>query len=467
MSDYMKDDVDLETIKWSEDIYTLEEFLKKLDLPQIVCVRDGYYDLEDITTLSTDQVLTLHTVKTCRMVKGLSESNEEISIPTNIQGKVEVMPNKLPKMYKSVKAVSKDGPKMVISLHNHVWLGIMANDVLKLETVKRKRLKEFLCCSFVNKEGYVDLPMSYEACFQSYEAPKCIEVKQIESHLQMPCYVKIHAKSPIRPNVDDPSETLDLGSFGRIQLIHAYTYRKIIASIRDKERTSVMQIPVDLEITIAAASGAVERESEYQSICSRVHQKTQLGQLDGMELDYVKMGDHGGQVDNIYEYIDFSRLNAKPPKPEVLPKPAHLNEKPPVPPRDRRPSLRDRSKTESAVEEAAPLLKNRSNTDTTLMEEAASASSSLSPPQSPTRSNNTDITIPDDLKSLKVEEVANCLKLLHMDMYIDKFIEEQIDGEMLVELNEEMLEESLGVTNKLHQRKLIKLIREGWRPKNE
>lgn len=453
MSDSLEDDVDLESLKWSEDIYTLEEFLKKLDLPQIVCVRDGYYDLEDITTLSTDQVLTLHTVKTCRMVKGLSMTNEEISIPTNIQGKVEVMASKLPKMYKSVKAVNKDWPKMVISLHNHVWLGIMANDVLKLETVKRKRLKEFLCCSFVNKEADdIELPMSFDACFQSYEVPRCIEVNQIESHLQMPCYVKIHAKSPIKPNVDDPSESLDLGTFGRIQLIHAYTYRKIIASIRDKERTSVMQIPVDLEITVAAAAGAIERENTYLSICSKVHQKTQLGQLDGMELDYVKMGDQGNLVDNIYEYIDFSRLNLKPSRPEVLPKPAHLNKKPPVPSRDRRPSLRDHSHT-STMEETT-------------------ASSNLepitSPPQSPAKTaNNIDITIPEDLKSLNVEEVANCLKLLHMDMYVDKFVEEQIDGDMLVELNEEMLEESLGVSNKLHQKKLIKLIHEGWRPKSD
>ncbi|XP_031574528.1 uncharacterized protein LOC116308280 [Actinia tenebrosa] len=453
MSDSMEDNVDLESLKWSEEIYTLEEFLKKLDLPQIVCVRDGYYDLEDITTLSTDQVLTLHTLKTCRMVKGISETNEEISIPTNIQGRVELMPSDLPKMYKSVKAVTKDWPKMVISLHNHVWLGLMTNDVLKLETVKRKRLKEFLCCSFVNKEAdVVELPMSYEACFQSYEEPKHIEVNQIESHCKMPCYVKIHAKSPIKPNVDDPSETLDLSTFGRIQLVHAYNYRKIIASIRDKERTSVMQIPVDLEITIMPASGAIERESRYESICSNVHQKTQLGQLDGMELDFVKMGDKGNIVDNIYEYIDFSQLNLKPSKPEVAPKPAHLKEKPAVPPRDRRTSMKDHSHA-SIKTETTPL----SNLEST-----------ISPPESPAKTtNNTDFTIPEDLKSLTVEEVANCLSLLHMDMYTEKFKEEQIDGDMLVELNEEMLEQSLGVTNKLHQKKLMKVIREGWRPKSD
>jgi hypothetical protein len=435
MSASTTDDMDIESIKWSEQIYTLTEFLERLELPQIVCVRDGYYDLEDITTLSTDQVMTLHSVKTCRMLKGISERNDEISIPTNIEGKVEIMSNKLPKMYKSVKAVSKDWPKMVMSLHNHVWLGLLVKDVLKLESVKRKKFKEFLCCSFVNKQAdSIEIPLSYEACFQSYEEPESIKVNQIETHCKMPCMVKIHAKSPIKPNVDDPSESLELSTFGRIQLLHAYNYRKLIASIRHLEKTSVMQIPVGLEITVVAASGAIEKESTYESICARIHKKTQLGQLDGMDLDYVKMGNQGSSVDNIYDYIDISHLHLNR-ESDTL---EELKEKPPVPSREHRPSIKVHSKTYP-----------------------------VSPPASPAKTENhstSEIIIPENLENLKVDEVANCLRFLHMDVYVDQFIEEQIDGTMLVELNEEMMEQSLGITNKLHQRKLIKLIG-GWRPK--
>ena len=69
--------------------------------------------------------------------------------------------------------------------------------------------------------------------------------------------------------------------------------------------------------------------------------------------------------------------------------------------------------------------------------------------------------IPADLASLSVEGVERLLRSLNMACYINKFRNEQIDGEILMELDEEELI-SLKVLP-FHVVKLMKVI-SGWRP---
>lgn len=69
--------------------------------------------------------------------------------------------------------------------------------------------------------------------------------------------------------------------------------------------------------------------------------------------------------------------------------------------------------------------------------------------------------IPQDLSALSVPEVQKCLKALNMQQFEKIFNERQVDGSMLVCLDEESLE-SLGM-DRFHRLKLVKVIA-GWRP---
>jgi hypothetical protein len=71
------------------------------------------------------------------------------------------------------------------------------------------------------------------------------------------------------------------------------------------------------------------------------------------------------------------------------------------------------------------------------------------------------VPIPTDLSSLTVEGVGRLLTSLNMTCYADKFQEEQVDGEILMELDETTLK-SLDLMP-FHVRKLMKIIA-GWRP---
>ncbi|KAL9974838.1 hypothetical protein ACROYT_G011933 [Oculina patagonica] len=73
----------------------------------------------------------------------------------------------------------------------------------------------------------------------------------------------------------------------------------------------------------------------------------------------------------------------------------------------------------------------------------------------------TSFIIPQDLTTLRVTEVLECLKSLNMQQFEKIFNERQVDGSMLVCLDEEALE-SFGM-DRFHRLKLLKVIA-GWRP---
>lgn len=73
----------------------------------------------------------------------------------------------------------------------------------------------------------------------------------------------------------------------------------------------------------------------------------------------------------------------------------------------------------------------------------------------------TKFVIPQDLTTLRVPEVLECLKSLNMQQFEGIFSERQVDGSMLVCLDEEALE-SLGM-DRFYRLKLLKVIA-GWRP---
>ena len=73
-----------------------------------------------------------------------------------------------------------------------------------------------------------------------------------------------------------------------------------------------------------------------------------------------------------------------------------------------------------------------------------------------------DFKVPDDLSQLKISEVSQFLRHYNFGDFVEVFAENEVDGALLVSLDEEDLK-SLGMSS-FHCKKVKKLI-EGWRPK--
>ncbi|XP_069812436.1 uncharacterized protein [Dendropsophus ebraccatus] len=70
--------------------------------------------------------------------------------------------------------------------------------------------------------------------------------------------------------------------------------------------------------------------------------------------------------------------------------------------------------------------------------------------------------IPQDLHHLSVNQVCQCLSLLNMNQYVEAFQTAQVDGQLVYDLNLDMMKGCLGM-NQLNVIKFLK-FRDGWRP---
>ncbi|KAM9311823.1 uncharacterized protein PAF06_009686 [Gastrophryne carolinensis] len=70
--------------------------------------------------------------------------------------------------------------------------------------------------------------------------------------------------------------------------------------------------------------------------------------------------------------------------------------------------------------------------------------------------------VPSDLHNLSVTQICECLNLLNMGQYIKAFESSQVDGQLVYDLNQEMMNTCLGM-NVLNSIKFLK-FRDGWRP---
>ncbi|XP_071953633.1 uncharacterized protein [Antedon mediterranea] len=81
-------------------------------------------------------------------------------------------------------------------------------------------------------------------------------------------------------------------------------------------------------------------------------------------------------------------------------------------------------------------------------------------------SNNNEIRsmadVPRNLKGVNVAQISECMRLLNLEKYIETFKTHKIDGDMLVDLNKEMLKSDLGMSE-IDAAKIMKFAT-GWRP---
>ena len=67
--------------------------------------------------------------------------------------------------------------------------------------------------------------------------------------------------------------------------------------------------------------------------------------------------------------------------------------------------------------------------------------------------------------NLSVEDVADCLRQLQLDAFVDVFQRQGVDGALLANIDEQMLNTDFGMS-RFEAKKLTMYIKQGWRPKS-
>ena len=270
-----------ENIVWSAESCSLKTFVHSYTLPQLVKVEEGFCSEDDAETLSTGEILMLHSLNKLPVEDA---DCRQYFVPRNCQCQVEILPRICEDRYYTVKDVVEAWTYAdfnfirVVEVHSHFpTLRIRAGEILKLnKTVEHNRTK-FLECVFNDKTEYlVKLPLDVRAVFEPLARKGSYPFQEVLDSFEFPVRVRFKSKCKTQDANNNPSR-------GSVLLKNIRRETKIIATSRDDDVNPVLMIPTDLDVYVFPARGAILGDKEYARFCKAIHDSTDLSKVDLFE----------------------------------------------------------------------------------------------------------------------------------------------------------------------------------------
>ncbi|KXJ17458.1 uncharacterized protein LOC110233963 [Exaiptasia diaphana] len=495
--------MDSSSIIWSGKVSALQH---QKDLPKVVQVEDGHYDENEDLTLSNGDVLTLHLRKNLRTYTAVSRRRQEIRIPTRLAAEVKTVNRQPIKTYNTIKDLVDDGVEKVEWLHDTPWLNIKQGDIMFIQELVDNKSTLSARMSFMHKnQADVYVPLTYRSDFKPVIWNTFWLGPGKEEELNYPITVQfIDETLKIKDN-DSTSESTQLSTIadlGEVTLKGFQETEVFIASIKDEEnRIIVMKIPTNLDITVRGGVGITDDDYTYVNVCQEYNRRAHLEQLDEKPLDSIRIGNIDAALERIYDVAlsddeDHEYIEPAPRIPtRVGREPLHSPTPPSTDydeedddyedcpnyeeynddnennniPHDSPDNLETGCCCFRTYTNQSYVIPQNKLQDTTPVHEACTTQPMryIEHPECPDETledNKKDFQIPRNLEHLSTDEVLECLKQLNMACHIDTFKHNQINGKLLVGLNQQMLK-TLGVESPFERHKLIQFIN-GWRPES-
>lgn len=271
-----------ENIVWSAESCSLKTFVDSYTLPQLVKVEDGVYNEDDSETLSTGEILMLHSV-TKLIVEDADDRQYFIS--RSCQCTVEILPTVCQDRYYSVGEVVDDAftssdfkfIRVVEVNSDSPSLRIRAGDILKLQRTVEQNFTMFLECLFYGGTEYlVKLPLDVKAVFEPLARKESYFFQELTDSFEFPVRVKFKSNCKTRDTNSNQSR-------GSVLLKNIRRESKIIATSRDNDMNPVLMIPTDVDVNLFPARGAILGDKEYARSCKAIHDSTELSKVDLFE----------------------------------------------------------------------------------------------------------------------------------------------------------------------------------------
>ena len=272
-----------ENIVWSVESCSLETFVHSHTLPQLVKVEEGFCSEDDEETLSTGEILMLHSV-----IKLLVEDadNRQYFVSSSCRCKVEILPRICEDRYYTVKDVvdawtSADFKfiRVVKVTSCFPSLRLKAGDIFKLNKIVEHNRTKFLECVLNDRTEYlVKIPLDVTAVFEPLARKESYPFQEVLDSFEFPVRVKFKSNC----KTQDSNNNLSRGS---VLLKNIRRESKIIATSRDDDMNPVLMIPTDLDVCVFPARGAILGDKEYARFCKAMHDST-VSKVDLFENDF-------------------------------------------------------------------------------------------------------------------------------------------------------------------------------------
>lgn len=189
----------------------MKTFINSYTLPQLVKVEDGFYSEDDAETLSTGEILMLHSVSVTKLLVEDAD-NRQYFVSRNCQCKVEILPTICQDRYYNVEDVvdafmNSDFKFIrVVEVHSHSpSLRIRAGDILKLQrTVQQNHIKFLECLFYGGTEYLVRLPLDVKAVFEPLARKESYSFQEVIHSFEFPVQVKFKSNCKTRNHKQQP-----------------------------------------------------------------------------------------------------------------------------------------------------------------------------------------------------------------------------------------------------------------------
>lgn len=314
------DAISLDNLTWSQEEFTLSDFVDKFPLPQIVKVQEGYYGPDEDSCLGADQILFLHALKYTEKVQARDVRRRELHIPLNCSQKVEIRASNM-KAFESVSDLAKVFKSKKIPQFVRVTQGysnteddnlcLNPGDKLKLLEVVRHQNEEYFKVEAQDGSGFqLDIPLTANARFQPLTDGREYYIKEAVDLTRMPFFFQF-----IKPlNVSDTGEASVFNSaLGVLRAEKTYHDSTVVCTTKEGEIRTVVTCPKNLQITITAANGALVGDKEYMRVCRFFHDGVSLKRIENMDCFNVF-----ASRDTIREYhYDVPKIPSSPSETEL------------------------------------------------------------------------------------------------------------------------------------------------------
>ena len=219
------------SLVWSDQEFSLAEFVKRYELPQVVLVVDGYCGVNERTTFSSGLILTLHTLRTTSKIVCQVPHSNAVVVPTSCPLKAEVMPMdcrdtivtayQLSTTYQEIKYVRV--MKVGSTWNNNSLDNLKINDILQIEEINNK--SSVIRCKNLTTAQDVSILIDSTAVFVPLLDSNTYNLAEVQKKFGLPAKVRFSDKRAERklrsvPGKRQPSTYLsDLGQMTAIEEI--------------------------------------------------------------------------------------------------------------------------------------------------------------------------------------------------------------------------------------------------------
>ena len=233
----------------------LANFIIRYRPPYVAQVLEGVDTPTGASSLSLDEILTIHTVVRLKRIKMTNSKGKRFYLPVDNSARVEIVPKTRTRLSKGLGSQNRRLPKFLRALRDTPGLDLRNGDVLDpivKETAYEEeansvysRAETLQCKVLFQSDKEIRLALHSDVPFESFEEfdPRRYSLRYVVDNIAFPIAVRFIGDVEFNPDVKTPL----IGEFRFEEIVEESI---VVATTKLHDHFIIIKLPVDLEVTL-------------------------------------------------------------------------------------------------------------------------------------------------------------------------------------------------------------------------